>query len=130
MLTILVVDDEAAILSAIEAVLRHAGYTVCTAATPSSALQQFDRIRPDLVLLDIHLGDREPLDGLDLLRELRVRRPAVPVVMLSAYLDLVTRQIALDAGAQACWAKPISLPVLVERTAQVLGSAVPSPLAP
>ncbi len=126
---ILVVDDEDAILTAVEAVLRHAGYTVSTAATPTTALQQFDRIRPDLVLLDIHLGDREPIDGLDLLRELQVRRPAVPVVMLSAYLDLVTRQIALDAGAEACWAKPISLPVLVERTAQVVGRAVPSPLA-
>ncbi len=127
--TILVVDDEDAILSAVEAVLRHAGYTVCTAATPSTALQQFDHIRPDLVLLDIHLGDREPIDGLDLLRELRVRRPEVTIVMLSAYLDLVTRQMALDAGAHACWAKPISLPVLVERTAAVLGSAVPSPVA-
>ncbi len=127
--TILVVDDEVAILSAFEAVLRHAGYTVSTAATPTTALHQFDHIRPDLVLLDIHRGDRELIDGLDLLRELRVRRPAVPVVMLSAYLDLVTRQVALDAGAQACWAKPISLPALVERTAQVVGSAVPSPVA-
>ena len=121
--TILLVDDEHGLLSAYQAVLRHEGYTVYAASTAAKALQLLDARRPDLVLLDIDLGAGEAGDGLDLLRQMRARRPDVKVVMVSAYLDLVTQQIARAAGAVACWPKPISLPVLVERTAAVLGQA-------
>ncbi len=121
--TILVVDDEHAVLSAYEAVLRHEGYTVAAASTASKALQLLDHIRPDLVLLDIHLGDQEVIDGVDLLLRMRARQPAVKVVMVSAYLDLVTQYIAREAGAVDCWPKPISLPALVERTAAVLSQS-------
>ena len=118
--TILAVDDEHAILNAYEAALHHAGYTVYTAVSSAHALQCLDQRRPDLVLLDIDLGAAEEGDGIDLLRQMRDRMPDVRVVMVSAYLDLVTQHIAREAGAVDCWPKPISLPVLVERTAAVL----------
>ncbi len=121
--TILVVDDEPAVLSAYDAVLRHEGYTVQSAATATKALELLDHTRPDLVLLDIHLGDGQMIDGVDVLLQMRARHPDVKVVMVSAYLDLVTQYIAREAGAIACWPKPISLPVLVERTATVLAEA-------
>jgi DNA-binding response OmpR family regulator len=117
--TILIVDDEHDLLIAFKAVLRHQGYEVRTASTPAKALQLFDSEPPDLVLMDIKLGDLEH-DGLYLLRRMREHLPQLKVVVVSAYLDLVTRQAALDAGAIDCWPKPVTMQMLIERTAQVL----------
>ena len=118
--TILIVDDEHDLLIAFQAVLRHEGYDVVTASTAAQALQVFDTAHPDLVLLDIKLGNRDQTDGLTLLRQLRARRPDLKVVVVSAYLDFITRQEAMDAGAIDCWAKPVSMPMLQERTAEAL----------
>jgi DNA-binding NtrC family response regulator len=119
--TILIVDDEHDVLTAFGAVLRHAGYRVRTASTPTKALRMLDSERPDLVLLDINLGNLDQTDGLDLLRQMRERLPQLKAVVVSGYLDLVTHQAALDAGALDCWRKPVSMQMLTERTAQVLG---------
>ena len=123
--TILIVDDEHDVLTAFAAVLRHEGYAVRTATTPEKALQMLDSERPDLVLLDINLGNMDQTDGLDLLRQMRERLPQLKAVVVSGYLDLVTRQVALAAGALDCWPKPVTMQMLIERTAQVL--AQPSP---
>jgi two-component system, response regulator, stage 0 sporulation protein F len=118
--TILIVEDEHDVLTAFRAVLRHAGYEVRTASTIPTALQVLDTERPDLVLLDIKLGNMDQNDGLDLLQQMRERVPHLKVVVVSAYLDLVTRQAALDGGALDCWPKPVTMQMLAERTAQVL----------
>ncbi len=123
MARILVVDDEDGVVSAYEAVLRYEGYAVITASTSSEALQLLERWRPDLVLLDIRLGNRDPADGLDVLRQMRARVPGVKVVMVSAYLDRATRDRAVEAGALACWTKPITLMALVERTREVFANS-------
>jgi len=118
--TILIVDDEHDVLIAFAAVLRHEGYTVRTATTPEKALQMLDSERPGLVLLDINLGNMDQTDGLDLLRQMRERLPQLKTVVVSGYLDLVTRQAALDAGALDCWPKPVTMEALRNRVAQVL----------
>ncbi len=120
---ILIVDDEHDLLTAFAAVLRHEGYAVRTVSTIPTALQALETSAPDLVLLDIKLGDAE-YDGLYLLRRLRERRPHLKVVIVSAYLDNVTRQVALAAGAVECWPKPLSMHTLIERTAQALAQPV------
>jgi len=117
--TILIVDDEHDLLIAFKAVLHHAGHDVFTASTATTALRLLETQRPDLVLLDIKLGDLE-IDGLELLRRMRDRLPNLKVVVVSAYLDLVTRQAALDGGALDCWPKPVTMQMLIERTAQVM----------
>jgi two-component system, NtrC family, response regulator len=122
MSTILIVDDEQDVLTAFRAVLQRAGYRVGTAPGPRKALQLLDSERPDLVLLDINLGSLDQTDGLDLLRQMRERMPRLKVVIVSAYLDLVTHQAALDAGALDCWPKPVTMQMLTERTAQALAS--------
>ena len=100
--TILIVDNEHDVLIAFAAVLRHEGYTVRTATTVPAALEVCDAVRPDLVLLDIKLGNLDQTDGLDLLQEMRARLPQLKAVVVSGYLDLVTRQAALDVGALNC----------------------------
>jgi DNA-binding NtrC family response regulator len=121
--SILIVDDEHDVLTAFAAVLRHAGHRVRTASTPDMALQLLDTLQPDLVLLDIKLGNLDQTDGLDLLQQMRARRPQLKVVIVSGYLDLLTRRAALDAGALDCWPKPITIQAIRDRTAEVLGQA-------
>ncbi len=123
MASILVVDDEQGVRNAYEAVLRHEGYRVYAASTAGTALQLLDRTSPDLVLLDIKLSEWDPTGGIAVLQRMRERQPAIKVVIVSAYLDAVTRQIALEAGALACWTKPITLTTLVEQTREVFATS-------
>jgi DNA-binding NtrC family response regulator len=118
--TILIVDDEHDLLLAFETVLTLEGYQVRTTANPEKALELLDSERPHLVLLDINLPGAECADGLDLLRRMRERLPLVKVVVVSGYLDIVTHQAALDAGALDCWQKPVDLQTLKERVAQAV----------
>ncbi len=122
MATILIVDDDPAVLTAFATALHHASHEVDTAANAADALQVLERNPPDLVLLDLKLNGRK-FDGLYLLRRMRERIPALKIVVVSAYLDDVTRPVVLAAGALECWPKPVPLHVLVERTAQVLAQS-------
>jgi len=125
--SILIVDDEHDLLMAFGAVLRHEGYQIRTASTIAAALQALDSEQPDLVLLDIKLGNIDQNDGLDLLQQMRERFPQLKVVVVSAYLDFVMRQAAMAGGALDCWPKPVTMQMLMERTAQVLASPGLSP---
>ncbi len=74
---------------------------------------------PDLVLLDYQLGADDP-DGLECLRRLRARVRSLAIVLVSAYLSEDRRDAALAAGAQECWAKPLSLQQLQDGTTRIL----------
>lgn len=96
--TFLVVDDHVLIRDAMRAVLQEVrpGCAVAEAATAGAALDAMRAAVPDLVLLDVHLPDR---DGIEVLRELRTAFPLAPVAMLSSSddPDTVTRALALGA---------------------------------
>jgi len=79
---ILIVDDEAYIRRLYRDELREEGYDVLSAGGGEEALQMFDRERPDVVVLDIRLPDR---DGLDVLGQMLSRRRDAHVVLNSAY---------------------------------------------
>ncbi|MCE5313358.1 MAG: response regulator [Nitrospiraceae bacterium] len=79
---ILVVDDEKNILKLYETELQEAGYSVVTANSGKEALDAFDAQSPDLVTLDILMPD---IDGIQILRMLKEKKPQVPVIMLTAY---------------------------------------------
>jgi DNA-binding response OmpR family regulator len=79
---ILVVDDEKNILKLYQAELEDEGYEVVTANSGREALEVFDRESPDLVTLDILMPD---MDGIQVLRYLKEKKPGVPVIMLTAY---------------------------------------------
>ena len=83
MKTILVVDDEANIRSLYGAELADAGYRVLTAPSWAEAAVLFERERPDLVTLDVRLG--EGPNGIETLRLIKERRPDLPVVLVTAY---------------------------------------------
>jgi two-component system KDP operon response regulator KdpE len=108
---ILVVDDEPAILRAVQTNLSGHGFRVDTATTGQEALDATTRVRPDLLLLDLGLPD---MDGLDVIRTIR-ERTSTPIVVLSARGAENAKVAALDLGADDYLTKPFGVNELLAR---------------
>ena len=121
---ILVVDDEPQIRKLLTTGLGGYGHEVIAAADGATALALVAQRRPDLVVLDIHLG-REP-DGLEVCRRLR-EWSRVPIIMLSVRGDERTKVQALDAGADDYLTKPFGMEELRARIGAVMRRAVVAP---
>ena len=114
--TILIVEDEAAIVRLVRDYLVHDGFQAVTASDAASALQRLRDGRPDLLVLDLGLPDR---NGLDVLREVR-RAGDLPVIILTARGDETDRVVGLELGADDYMVKPFSPKELVARVRAVL----------
>ncbi len=79
---VLIVDDDQNILRLYKEELLDEGYEVVTASNGKEALEMFDRENPDIVTLDILLPD---IDGIKLLRQMKEKKPRLPVIMSTAY---------------------------------------------
>lgn len=102
---ILVVDDEADIRELVAGILEDEGHETRTAGDADSALEAIRERRPRLVFLDIWLqGSR--LDGLELLAEIKVQHPELPVVMISGHGNIETAVSAIKSGAYDYIEKP------------------------
>jgi two-component system, OmpR family, KDP operon response regulator KdpE len=108
---ILIVEDEPALLRALQINLRARGYEVATSSAGQEALVEAARRPPDAVLLDLGLPD---LDGTEVIRELR-NSSAVPVIVLSGRAGSDDKIGALDAGADDYVTKPFSMEELMAR---------------
>jgi two-component system KDP operon response regulator KdpE len=109
--TVLVVDDEPAIVRALKAALSARGYRVLTAGTGAAAVDVAAVESPELVVLDLGLPD---VDGVEVCRRLRGWTD-VPVVVLSAEGSDERKVLALDEGADDYVTKPFSMPELLAR---------------
>ncbi len=105
MTSVLVVDDETALVRALRINLTARGYAVTTAADGASALVAAATEHPDLVLLDLGLPD---IDGIDVIRELRTWS-AMPIIVLSARHESADKIRALDIGADTYVTKPFGM---------------------
>jgi two-component system, OmpR family, response regulator len=103
---ILVIEDDAAIADAIGAALANAGHAVDRLASGRQADAALRDHPYDLVVLDLGLPD---VDGAELLRRLRARADAVPVLVATAREELEERVRALDLGADDYLVKPFAL---------------------
>jgi CheY-like chemotaxis protein len=103
---VMVVDDEPMIRCLLSEALHSWGYDVSEAGTGAQALAALGDTRIAAVLLDINLPDSS---GLDLLREIKRRRPRVAVIMVSAETFYDTAVSALRGGADDFIGKPIQL---------------------
>jgi DNA-binding response OmpR family regulator len=119
MTTLLLVEDEIKLAEIIQRELESAGYRVWHAPDGEQALQLFQRLSPDLVILDWMLPE---MNGLDVLRQIRTRS-AVPVLMLTARGDPADRVVGLEVGADDYLVKPFHLPELVARARALLRRA-------
>src|SRR6267143_7245341 len=104
---LLIVDDDAPCAAGLARILEKAGYTSCTALTsPTIAAKRFFEIKPDLVLLDLHM---EPISGIDVLKQMSETleaRARPPVIVLTADTTMEAKHEALAAGASEFLAKP------------------------
>nr|WP_231641600.1 response regulator transcription factor [Nocardia sp. NRRL S-836] len=114
---LLIVEDEPSIRELLCASLRFAGFTVSSAATGGEALTAATRDRPDLVLLDVMLPDR---DGFEVVRRLRAAGVRVPVLYLTARDSADDRITGLTIGGDGYITKPFSLEEVVARVTAVL----------
>lgn len=113
---ILLVEDEDSIAQPFARLLAREGFEATIAGTAARALELFDRVQPDLVLLDLGLPDG---DGRDVARELR-GRSRVPIIMLTARGTETDRVVGLEIGADDYVVKPFSSAEVVARIRAVL----------
>ncbi|MEO7745442.1 MAG: response regulator transcription factor [Actinomycetota bacterium] len=116
MTRILVVEDEESFSDPLSYLLRKEGYEVSVAATGPDALDDFDRLGADLVLLDLMLPG---LSGTEVCRQLRLRS-SVPVIMLTAKDGEIDKVVGLEIGADDYVTKPYSSRELLARIKAVL----------
>jgi two-component system nitrogen regulation response regulator NtrX len=115
--TVLIVDDEAGVRSALGGVLRDEGYAVEAVESGEVCLERVNRMVYDVIVLDIWLPG---LDGLATLERLRQRNIESPVVMISGHGNIESAVRATKLGAFDFIEKPLSL----EKTVLVIGNAV------
>jgi len=113
---VLVIDDEPSIIDAIRIGLRLQGFTVDGARTGVTGLELAQRLRPDVIVLDVMLPE---LDGLAVCRRLRAVSD-VPIIMLTARDEIDDRILGLDSGADDYLIKPFSVGELAARVRAVL----------
>lgn len=114
---ILVVEDDAAIRRGIVDALQYAGYATRAAGNGDQGLELAIQYECDLVLLDLVLPGK---DGLEILRQVRLARPTLAVIVLTARGDEADRVQGLQLGADDYVVKPFSVKELLARVEAVL----------
>ena len=117
--TILVVEDEESFVDALTVGLRREGFRVQVARDGAQALEIFEAVNPDLVLLDVMLPK---ISGIDVCRQIR-KRSQVPIVMVTAKGAEIDTVVGLEVGADDYVTKPYRLRELVARMRAVLRRA-------
>jgi CheY-like chemotaxis protein len=125
--SILVVDDEPDVAEMFRQRFRREArqgtYVLHFAASGEEALDKLaDGVRPELIVIlsDINMPG---MDGLSLLREIKTRRPELPVMMVTAYGDDERRRQATEAGAMQFLSKPVDFDLLKEELRRLPGAS-------
>ena len=117
MADILVVDDEAALSDLVATVLRLAGHETRVASSGFAALDAVTQAAPDLVVLDVNLGD---LDGFEVCRRLRSSHDRLPIIFLTARTDPADLRSGFIGGGDDYLMKPFRLEELALRVEALL----------
>ncbi|MFM9133045.1 MAG: response regulator [Actinomycetota bacterium] len=117
--TVLVVEDEESFVEALKVGLKREGFRVEVARDGLDALEMFDIVKPDVVLLDVMLPR---LSGIDVCRQLR-KRSTTPIIMVTAKGAEIDTVVGLEVGADDYVTKPYRLRELVARIRAVLRRA-------
>lgn len=112
---IVVIDDEVNAATALETLLKEDGYEVSCAYDAPAGLAMIEQIDADVVLTDLRMPG---MDGLELLKQLKLTRPQTMVILMTAYGTVKNAVRAMKSGAEDYLAKPLDLEeleVVVER---------------
>ena len=116
---IMIIDDEDRNIKLLKAILMTERYQVFGFNSGRQALDEFDEVRPDLILLDIMMPD---LDGYEVCRQIKAnaQRQMIPIVMVTALKDRESQAKAQDAGADDFLNKPVNATELRTRIRSLL----------
>ncbi|MBO2536907.1 response regulator transcription factor [Rummeliibacillus suwonensis] len=114
---ILVVEDEVSIATLLQYNLKQAGYDVIIANDGLDGLHKAIEEKPDLILLDLMLPK---LDGMEVCKELRMKKLDIPIIMLTAKDDEFDKVLGLELGADDYMTKPFSPREVMARVKAVL----------
>jgi two-component system alkaline phosphatase synthesis response regulator PhoP len=121
---ILIVEDEPNMVSGLRDNFEFEGYEVITAGDGVAGLQRALSDSPDLVLLDVMMPR---MSGLDVCKQLKAKRPSVPIIMLTARGQELDKVVGLEIGADDYVTKPFSIRELLARVKAVMRRAQPVP---
>ena len=114
--TVLVVEDEESVIEALQVGLKREGFRVEVARDGLQALEMFDLVQPDLVLLDVMLPK---MSGIDVCRQLR-KKTTTPIIMVTAKGAEIDTVVGLEVGADDYVTKPYRLRELTARMRAVM----------
>jgi two-component system, OmpR family, response regulator RegX3 len=117
--TVLVVEDEASFVEALQIGLSREGFRVEVAVDGVEALERFEQVKPDIVLLDVMLPR---VSGLDVCRQIRAQS-SVPIIMVTAKSGEIDTVVGLEVGADDYVTKPYRIRELVARIRALLRRA-------
>jgi len=112
--SVLLIDDDESVLRAIGAYLEKIGADVHREATGQAGIETFERVRPDVVILDLHLPDAGGLDVLE-----RLKAQGASVILLTGHGDIDTAVRAMQLGAEHFLTKPVDMTHLAAAAARV-----------
>jgi DNA-binding response OmpR family regulator len=117
MTKILIVEDEPNMVAGLRDNFEFEGYQVLTAGDGVAGLERALKESPDLVILDVMMPR---MSGLDVCKQLKAKRPSVPIIMLTARGQEVDKVVGLELGADDYVTKPFSIRELLARVKAVL----------
>jgi len=117
MTKILIVEDEPNMVAGLRDNFEFEGYEVLSAYDGSEGLEKALATSPDLVLLDVMMPK---MSGLDVCKQLKAKRPSIPIIMLTARGQEIDKVVGLELGADDYVTKPFSIRELVARVKAVL----------
>jgi two-component system response regulator FlrC len=117
--TVLVVEDDADLREALTDTLASAGFEVRGAGDGKAALACLERAPVSLVVSDVRM---DGMDGRELLRTIKTRSPALPVLMMTAYGTVASAVEAMRLGAADYLVKPFEADILIEKVRGLVGS--------
>lgn len=124
MTKILIVEDEPAMVAGLRDNFEFEGYQVVSAPDGVAGLERALKDSPDLVILDVMMPR---MSGLDVCKQLKQKRPSIPIIMLTARGQEVDKVVGLELGADDYVTKPFSIRELLARVKAVLRRAQPLP---
>ena len=124
---ILIVEDEPAMVAGLRDNFEYEGYDVISAQDGLAGVERALADNPDLVVLDVMMPR---MSGLDVCKQLKAKRPSLPIIMLTARGQEIDKVVGLELGADDYVTKPFSIRELMARVKAVLRRVSPPMTAP
>ena len=109
---VLIIDDEKDICFLISEILKDENYITTSSNNSDSALNEFSKFKPDILILDVWLGNSD-LDGIELLKKFKEKDPFIPVIIISGHGTVDMAVNAIKFGAYDFLEKPFNSDKLI-----------------